>query len=201
MFGRSISLLSSLLLVLLFFTPAILADSEQQFQELVRDVPEDRLHAALHDYNGAKFKHVKLAKRQSNTTTTSRNTDTTSHSTPTTAIITTGHTSTQKTRGPTTTTSNTESTTTAPPATSKRGTTSLTLRSTRTVSGPDGASTFTDVTVVVATPTDESSTPTEGTTSSTTRIGAPGLQNVGLRVSGGDSVIVAVIAALGFFML
>lgn len=232
---RSISLLSSLLFVLLLFTPTILADNEHEFQELVRDVPEERLHAALHDYNGAKFQHgvfpgdrpalevihreraadatrlVKLAKRQSNITTTStgRNTATTATTattsrpttTPTT-IVSTGSSSTgQSTRQ---TTSESGSTTAAPSATSKRGTTSLTSRITRTVTGADGGiSTITGVTVVVATPTDEStSSPPGEPASSTTGNGTPGLQqNVGLRVSGGDSVIVAVIAALGFFML
>ncbi|CAZ81727.1 unnamed protein product [Tuber melanosporum] len=196
---RSLSLLSSLLFVLLLFTPTILADSEQQFQELARDVPQDRLHAALHDYNGAKFKHVKLAKRQSNTTTTSSPPSTP----PTTTALSVTPTSRPSSASPTTRppTTTPEPATTAPSAAPKRGTTSLTSRLTRTVTGPDGVATFTDVTVVVATPTDEAAAAPEETSSSTAPPGSPGLQNVGLRVSGGDSAIVAVIAALGFFML
>ena len=235
---RSISLLSSLLFVLLLFTPTILADSdsEHEFQEFARDVPADRLHAALHDYSGSKFKHgvfpgdrpaldvihreraadatrlVKLAKRQSNTTTTSRNTATTAttarptSNTPTTIVSTspssTGQ-STQSTQSTRQTTSESGSTTAAPSVTAKRGTTSSTSKITRTVTGPDGSlSTETSVTIVVATPTDESTPSSPGETASSTDKSTPGLQqNAGLRVSGGDSVIVAVIAALGFFML
>ncbi|PWW78300.1 hypothetical protein C7212DRAFT_358292 [Tuber magnatum] len=202
---RSISLLSSLLFVLLLFTPAILADGDQQFQDLLRDVPEDRLHAALHDYGGSKFKHVKLAKRQSNTTTASRNTATIPRTTPTTIAATSSSSrssASPATRVPTTTSSSNEPTTTQPSAaTKKKGTTSLTSWSTRTVTGADGTSTYTDVTVVPAPVTDEpTSLPTE--TPPSTSSDSPDLQrNVGLRVSGGDSVIVAVIAALGFFML
>ncbi|KAG0635597.1 hypothetical protein HOY80DRAFT_1011782 [Tuber brumale] len=197
---RSLSLLSSLLFVLLLLTPTILADSEQQFQELARDVPQDRLHAALHDYNGAKFKHVKLAKRQSNTTITSSSPSTPlATTTPTVSLTSRPSSASSTTRGPTTTP---DSATSAPSATLRRGTTSLTSRLTRTVTGPDGVATFTDVTVVVATPTDEAAAATtEETSPSTPTPGTPGLQNVGLRVSGGDSAIVAVIAALGFFML
>ncbi|CUS14097.1 unnamed protein product [Tuber aestivum] len=217
---RSISLLSSLLFVLLLFSPTILADNEQQFQDLLRDVPEDRLHAALHDYGGSKFKHgvfpgdrpaldvihreraadatrlVKLAKRQSNTTTTSRDTATTPRTTPTTAVTTPPSSASPTTRGPTTTNSNSDSN---PASAAARRTTSLTSKLTRTVTGPDGVSTITDTAVVVATSSDESVVTPEATPAITTSGG--GLQNVGLRVSGGDSVIVAVIAALGFFML
>ncbi|KAL7268128.1 hypothetical protein RUND412_009260 [Rhizina undulata] len=53
------TVLASLFVFLLLLSPAAVAvvSAEQDFMDLVKDVPADRLHAALHEYTGEKFKH------------------------------------------------------------------------------------------------------------------------------------------------
>lgn len=128
-------IIGSLLFVLLFLSPMILADQEQLL-ELAKDVSDDKLHAALHNYNDGKFKHgifpgdrpaleavhreraadatalVLLAKRQSTNTTQSTSTRTT----PTTQLPPSTHTSASSTT-PTSATTTTTRTTTAPTST------------------------------------------------------------------------------------
>lgn len=222
-------IIGSLLFVLLSLSPMILAD-QVQFLELAKDVPDDRLHAALHSYNDGKFKHgifpgdrpaleavhreraadatalVLLAKRQSTNTTinTSRTTSstTTTHLPPPTTSTTTTHTTT----GPASSASNTDptSTTPQPSSTPNQSTRSTTLRTTKTITGENGQpSTTTEFTVVVEQATDGGPSPTPEPSQTP---GPPGMQATdngvkGLKVRWIEAAGAAGAAALVFFML
>ncbi|KAI9764217.1 MAG: hypothetical protein M1840_008607 [Geoglossum simile] len=179
---RHLFLFAFLLAVLSSF---VLADelsddeSEANFQILLNSVPEDRLHAVLHDYDPTKFKHgvfqedrtameavhrnnpavatklIHLAKRQSNNTTTTNNTPI-------------------ATAPPTKSTSAPKN-----PTSTQKGATTQTLQSTfitsqfvKTSTLPDGSrSTVTEFTVV--------GSPVESPVASNSKNGSPTLQTNG----------------------
>lgn len=218
------SIIGSLLFVLLFLSPMILAD-QQQLLELAKDVSDDKLHAALHNYNDGKFKHgifpgdrpaleavhreraadatalVLLAKRQSTNTTinTSVRSPTTRlpSSTPTTPTSPTSNTSNNEPTSP-------ASTSTTPTPTPNQSTKSTTIRTTKTIPGENGQpSTITEFTVVVAQPTDEAPASDPSPTPTPTP-GPPKMQDngvTGLKVRWVEAAGAAGAAALVFFML
>lgn len=226
-------IIGSLLFVLLFLSPMILADQEQLL-ELAKDVSDDKLHAALHNYNDGKFKHgifpgdrpaleavhreraadatalVLLAKRQSTNTTQSTST----HTSPTTQLPPSTHTSSSSTT-PTSATTTTTRTTTAPTSTipsstdststtaapsQSPSTKSTTLRTTKTITGENGQpSTTTEVTVIVAQPTDDAPVSEPSPTPGPPKMQPNGAN--GLKVRWIEAAGAAGAAAMVFFML
>lgn len=232
---RGFPIIGSLLFVLLFLSPMILADQEQLL-ELAKDVSDDKLHAALHNYNDGKFKHgifpgdrpaleavhreraadatalVLLAKRQSTNTTQSTSTHTSSttqlppstqtsssSTTPTSATTTT----TRTTTAPTSTVppSTDSASSTATPAPSQSPSTKLTTsRTTKTITGENGQpSTTTEVTVIVAQPTDEAPVSEPSPTPGPPKMQPNGVN--GLKVRWIEAAGAAGAAAMVFFML
>ncbi|KAL0637962.1 hypothetical protein Q9L58_003040 [Maublancomyces gigas] len=206
-------IIGSLLFVLLFLSPMILAD-QVQFLELAKDVPDDRLHAALHSYNDGKFKHgifpgdrtaleavhreraadatalVLLAKRQSTNTTISTTHTTTTTSSTTTRLSSSSSsssttTTTHTTTGPASSTSNTDptSTTPQPSSTPSQSTRSTTLRTTKTITGENGQPSTTTEFTVVVEQATDDGTPSPTPEPSQTP-GPPGMQQPSNGVEG-----------------
>lgn len=216
-------IIGSLLFVLLFLSPIILADQEQLL-ELAKDVSDDKLHAALHNYNDGKFKHgiflgdrpaleavhreraadatslVFLAKRQS-TNTTMTTSNRTTPTTPTLPATTPSSTPSQSTTTRTTTaasssstTPHTDSTSSAPPPPPPTTSTrSTTLRTTRTVTGENGQPSTTTEITVVVAQATDEAPSSSNPATAATSAARPGMQDA----SGVDGLKVRWIEAAG----